>query len=207
MVVRKYESKAVRQSQIIDAARKLIISQGSEHVTIKRIAREVGISEAAIYRHFKSKADILTLLVQDIEASLLGDISAVAAKQGGALDILDKTLRNHISAIKQRQGISFQVIAEIVSLGDKDLNRQVSGIIRIYIERIKEMLAAAAENGEVRPEIDPESAATLVFGMIQGLVNIWALNDYSFDIELKYAGLWQVFQAGIGTQSGHKAAA
>ena len=41
-MVRKYESTEVRQRQIVDAARKVIIKYGSEHVTVKRIAREVG---------------------------------------------------------------------------------------------------------------------------------------------------------------------
>ena len=45
--------------------------QGSEHITMKGIASEVGISEAAIYRHFNEKRDILLLLVDDVGANLL----------------------------------------------------------------------------------------------------------------------------------------
>ena len=49
------KSTMVRKKQIMDAARKLIMRSGSEHVTIKNMAKEVGISDSAIYRHFKSK--------------------------------------------------------------------------------------------------------------------------------------------------------
>jgi len=53
--MQKRKETAVRQKEIISAARKLIVKYGSEHVTVKRMANEIGVSEAAIYRHFKSK--------------------------------------------------------------------------------------------------------------------------------------------------------
>jgi len=193
-MARKHESTAVRQRQIVDAARKVIIKYGSEHVTVKRIAKEVGISETAIYRHFKSKKDILSLLADHIEDSLVGDITRAAAKgYASPLEVLDSVLRSHLSAIEQRRGISFQVIAEIISLGDKKLNKKITNIISKYISRLKDLLAEGVKAGEVREDIDPEAAATVLFGIIQGLVNIWALGNYSFDLQEKYVPLWHIF--------------
>jgi len=193
-MARRHESTAVRQRQIIDAARKLIIKYGSEHVTVKRIAKEVGISETAVYRHFKSKKDILSLLADHIEDSLLGDITrATAEGYASPLEILDSVLRSHLSAIEQRLGISFQVIAEIISLGDKKLNKKITDTISKYISRLKDLLAEGVKAGEVREDIDPEAAATVLFGIIQGLVNIWALSNYSFDPQEKYVPLWHIF--------------
>lgn len=193
-MARKHESTAVRQGQIIDAARKLIIKYGSEHITVKRIAKEVGISETAVYRHFKSKKDILSLLADHIEDSLLGDITrATAEGHASPLEILDSVLRSHLSAIEQRRGISFQVIAEIISLGDKKLNKKITDTISKYISRLKDLLAEGVKAGEVREDIDPEAAAMVLFGIIQGLVNIWALSNYSFDPQEKYVPLWHIF--------------
>ncbi|OIP27325.1 MAG: hypothetical protein CO103_07860 [Chloroflexi bacterium CG_4_9_14_3_um_filter_45_9] len=193
-MVRKYESTAVRQRQIIDAARKLIIKYGSEHVTVKRIAKVVGISETAVYRHFKNKRDILSLLVDHIEDSLVGDITrATAEGHAPSLEILNSVLTSHLSAIEQRRGISFQVIAEIISLGDKKLNRKITETINKYISRLQDLLTVGIKTGEVREDIDPEAAAIVLFGIIQGLVNIWALSNYSFDPQEKYVPLWHIF--------------
>ena len=196
-MVKKHESTVVRQRQIIDAARKLIIKYGSEHVTVKRIAKGVGISETAIYRHFKSKKDILSLLVDHIEESLIGDITRATTEGHNSLETLDSVLRSHLSAIEQRRGVSFQVIAEIISLGDKKLNRKITGTISKYITRLKDILAEGVESGEVREDIDLEAAATVLFGTIQGMVNIWALSNYSFDPQEKYAPLWNIFREAI----------
>jgi len=63
--VKKRQNTFVRQKQIVNAVRRLITKYGSEQITVRRIAKEIGISEGSIYRHFKCKRDILLLLVRD----------------------------------------------------------------------------------------------------------------------------------------------
>jgi AcrR family transcriptional regulator len=190
-------STLARQQQIVDAARKLIVKYGSEHLTVRRIAKEVGISEAAIYRHFKSKKEILFFLADHITCSLLEGIDKARTENDTSLESIDNILKSHLSAIEQKQGMSFQVIAEIISLGDKKLNKKVSDDIVSYIERLKELLADGVKSGEVRGDIDLEAAATLLFGMIQGLVNIWALSNYKFNLSVRYSSLWNVFKESV----------
>jgi len=193
----KRESTAVRQKQIVDAARILIFKHGSEHLTVKRIAAEVGISEAAIYRHFKSKKSILSFLLSHIEEVLLADISPErAGAESVTLDTIEKIIRNHFSAIDLRKGISFQVIAEIISLGDRKLNKQASQTIDKYITRLKELLTEGVLSGSVRGDIDLDASATLLFGLIQALVNIWALSN-SFKLIEKYTSLWRIYREAV----------
>ncbi len=199
-MVRKRHSTIVRQDQIIDAARKLVVKYGSEHVTVGRIAKEVGISEGAIYRHFKSKADVLSGLADHIADDLLGEITNHIYTESTSLEFLETVLSNHLSVIQQRKGISFQVIAEIISFGDKKLNKKVSGVINNYITSLKHLLSEGIAAGEVKKETDTDSAAILLFGMIQGLVNIWALSNYSFNLQKKYSDLWKVFHSAIMKQ-------
>jgi len=190
------KSTLLRRKQIIETLRKLILKYGSEHVSVRRIAKEVGISEGAIYKHFKSKKEILSFLIDYIEESLISDIQN--RKPGdNVLTHLENVLRNHLSSIEQRRGISFLVIAEIISLGDKKLNRKIFGVLTQYISRIKELLATGAESGEIGQDINLDMAATMFFGMTQGLVTIWALSDYSFSVEQRYASLWDVLCKGI----------
>ncbi len=194
---RKYESTKIRQGQIIDAARKVIVKYGSEHLTVKRIAKEVGISETAIYRHFKSKRAILSLLADHIEESLVEDITRVTTEGHTSLEVLKSVLGSQLSSIEQRRGVYFQVIAEIISLGDKKLNGKISKAIERYTGCLKDLLAEGVKSGEVREDIDLEAAATVLFCIIQGLMNIWALNNYGFDPQEKYAALWSIFREAI----------
>jgi AcrR family transcriptional regulator len=196
-MARKYENTDIRQRQIADAARKIIIKYGSEHLTVKKIAVDVGISETAVYRHFKSKRDILFLLAEYIEQSLVEDITMATSKDYTPLEILNDILKSHLSAVEQRRGISFQVIAEIISLGDKKLNKRVSQVIDKYTACLKGLLTEGVRSGEIRDDIDLDAVATALFGIIQGLVNIWALSNYSFDPKERWASLWSIFREAI----------
>ena len=96
-----------------------------------------------------------------------------------------------------RKGISFQVIAEIISLGDRKLNVQASQTIHNYITRLKELLSDGVRNGAVRQDIDLEDAATLLFTLIQGLVNMWSLSSESFTLMDKFNSLWRVYRESV----------
>jgi TetR/AcrR family transcriptional regulator len=113
------------------------------------------------------------------------------------LDTIEKIIRNHFSMISMRKGISFQVIAEIISLGDRKLNKPASQTIDKYRSRLKELLTEGVRDGAVRQDIDLEASATLLFTLIQGLVNIWALSDGSFKLIEKYTSLWQIYREAV----------
>jgi AcrR family transcriptional regulator len=197
-MVMKRKNTEFRQQQIIEIAAKLIFKYGSEHLTVKRIAAEVGISEAAIYRHFKSKKSIISFLLSYIEETLVAEISR--ERNSGeivTLDTIERTLRRHISAIDLRKGISFQVIAETVSLGDKSLNTQATKAISRYITALRELLAEGVKSRTIREDIDLDAAATLLFGMVESLVNTWALSNCGFMLVDKYTSLWQIYREAI----------
>jgi AcrR family transcriptional regulator len=196
-MIQKRRSTAVRKKQIIDAARKLIIKKGSEHLTVRAVAKEVGLTEAAIYRHFKSKRDMLSFLMSHIMDSMLNELERTATENAHSLETVNIMLRQHLSDIEQRRGMSFQVIAEIISLGDKRLNREVYEKLNTYIDRLRELLSKGVQANAVRDDIDLGASALLLFGMIQGLVNIWALSSYRFDLSEKFDSLWGIFKEAI----------
>jgi AcrR family transcriptional regulator len=189
-----------RREDIVNATRKLIIKHGSEHITIKRMAKEVGFTEAAIYRHFKSKSEILSVLVDNVRENLLKDLTASTISGNTPLQHVEMVLRSHFTAVERRRGVSFQVINEIVSLGDKTLNKKVLNTIQDYLSTLKGLLNKAAESGEIRKDVDNEAAAMALFGSIQGLVNVWVLNNYSFDPQERFSQIWEFMRAGLTTK-------
>lgn len=196
-MVQKRRSTEIRKKQIVEAARKLISKKGSEHLTVRSIAKEVSITEAAIYRHFRSKREILSFLMDHIMASMLAEVDKMMVTQPASLEALKAVLHLHLSEIEQRRGMTFQVIAEIISLGDKKLNREVYEKLTAYIDRLKSLLDECERYGFLRPNLDRHASALLLFGMIQGLVNIWALSNYGFDLSEKFDSLWSIYHASI----------
>jgi AcrR family transcriptional regulator len=191
---RSSKSKLPRREQIVNAARRLVIKVGSENVTVRRIAEEVGFTEAAIYRHFKSKKDILYLLVENIESSLISDLT-IEDDRGG--DVFETILLRHLSAIEKRRGISFQVIAEIISLGDKKLNQRIYDTIEKYLAKLTTILQDEVRQGRLRRDIDVDATAFLIFSVLQGLSNIWTLSNYNFDPKDKFMAVLRTLKRGL----------
>ena len=88
-----------RHHQIIEATQSLITSKGMEFVTIDAIAEKVGLTEGAIYKNFRSKRAILTLLIDSIEQNLMETL--VNSKQVGdsSLDHLGRILVAHLNDV------------------------------------------------------------------------------------------------------------
>ena len=76
-MVIKREKTRFRQKQIAAAVAKLIVKLGGEHVTIKNIALEIGLSEAAIYRHFLDKRAIYIFLIGYAKKVLSADLAYI----------------------------------------------------------------------------------------------------------------------------------
>jgi len=195
-IVPKRQNSVLRRKQIIATLRKIIIKYGSEHVTVQRLAKEIGVSGGAIYRHFKSKREILLFLIDDIEEDLVGGIEKFYPIQN-PLEILGKISRDLLSSIEQRKGVSFLVIAEIISLGDKRLNRKISEVLDRFLGQIKQIISEGIKLAEIREDINVDMAATTFFGMLQGLVTIWSLGGFPSTLEISYESVWNIFLEAI----------
>ncbi|MDD5311473.1 MAG: TetR/AcrR family transcriptional regulator [Dehalococcoidia bacterium] len=184
-MVEKKEKTGFRQKQIADAAAELILKYGSEHVTIKRLAMETNLSEAAIYRHFNSKSDIFHFLLKHVESTLLADLDQSNLKDAVKPLGLDELIDRHISHIENSHGVAFQVIAEIISMGDSALNQDTLNTINSYIQSMSQVF----RRGKMR---NAGTMAIIFFTLIQGLVNLWALGGYAFNLKERFYRVWTV---------------
>jgi len=181
----------------VEAARKIIATRGMEALTVREIAREVGISDGDIYRHFASKKDILMLLIEDIEKTLLEAVERAATEKAGTLESLGNVLKAHLSYVEQRRGISLIVISETVRLADKNLRRRMFEVINRYLNAIEGLLARGVKSGQIRQDIDPGTAALTFFALVHATVTLWALSNSSYSLAKKNKLLWESYMASL----------
>jgi AcrR family transcriptional regulator len=174
--------KSARQQEIVDAARKIISCRGAENLTVREIANELKITDGALYRHFKSKKEIVSLLIDNIEKTLLATIEEAAKKSNEPLRKLSDIFISHLSYAEQRKGITFIIINETLSLKDKSLQRKMFGVIDKYLKTIKSILTEGIALGKFRKELDVTSASIAFFGMVQSMVTLWALSGFKYSL-------------------------
>ncbi len=187
----------VRQHQIIEAARNLIAAKGMDGVTIDAIAEEVGLTEGAIYRHFASKHQILSLLVDDIERTLLDTVESAQTEGASAVDSLEHILEAHLSDVEGHRAVSFVVIAEAMGFDGTTLAPKVSLMFTRYLELIQAVLDRGIREGSIRPDINANAAATTFFGLIQSTATLWALNGYAGQLAEFRSEMWDIYRKGV----------
>ena len=188
----------IRQQEIVNSARRIIISAGMERLTVREIAADLKITDGALYRHFKSKKEILNLLIDDIEKTLLATINEAAQKSDDPLQKLEDIFLSHLSYVEQRKGVSFIVINKTLSLKDKSLQRRMFGVVNKYLKTIKSILKEGIARREIRSDIDIESSSIVFFGMVQSIVTVWGLSGYKYSLRKERLDqMFKLYKRGI----------
>ena len=195
MVVRARRPTSTRRREIIDAARLLITDHGMQSLTIGNLAREVGVSEGAIYRHFIGKKRIVAGLIEDIDYRLTQRINLLEGDPDSGLKRLEEVLHHNV-APSTSTGVSFLVIAEVLMNGDSELRDLMQASIDRHLAMIEAQLTIGVQKGEVSAAVDLRAAALQFYGLIQAVntLNHFGSEEYPVGDSRK---LWQIFKHGV----------
>ena len=187
----------IRRQQIIDVIRYIISSKGIEYVTISEIANRIGTTKTAIYRHFKNKRDILNLLIDNIEETLMEVLDRAMGKED-PIQSLKNVLLAHLTYAKERRETSFIVIMGVMQFSDTVIRRKISQLIQKYLRKIEKLLSGAIKLGKKKKTMNPRISAIAFLGLIQSTVTVWSYKNFNFIPQKAHACLWNIYCNGIG---------
>lgn len=186
-----------RKEQIIYTAIQIISEEGVKKLTLKNIASRIGISDAALYRHFKNKHDIIQCMIGMVGNNLTKRLSVAVVNSEAPLYKLKKVLKEHLAYIENNKGLPRIIFSESVHQNDPVLRKLVLNMVNNYLDFIKGILVQARENGKIRKEINIDAAAHAFFGLVQATVLIWSLSDFEHSIPKKAEALFDVYSKGL----------
>ena len=194
MQIRK--STVIRRQQIVDIIRNIISSKGIEHVTISEIAGKMGTTKGAIYRHFKSKRDILSLLIDNIEETLMKALDKAMAEKDPIQNLKNILLAQLVLA-KNRRKTSFVVIMGAMQFSDPFIRKKILKLIQKYLKRIEGLLLSATGLGILNKDIDAKTSAIVFMGLIQPTITVWSYKNFNFVPQKIHEQLWNIYSKGI----------
>lgn len=195
------KSTDIRKGEIVEAVKELMNREGAQAVTIRNIAEKTNITEGAIYRHFKDKAEILGYLIDDFEKRLMAIVESAVKKHANPIEELREIMKTHLSMIDKKKGIIFPLTAESVHFGDKALKRKIAAVVDNYKKTIKNILSTAKKDKMIRQDLNLEAASLTFFGLIQAGSVQSALTDYSASLINRFPAVWDIFITGISSVS------
>jgi len=181
-----------RQKEITAASVGLIADGGIQGLTIRALAERVGVSEAAIYRHFGSKFDILSAILRSFEEASSGVLDGALSVAGdsGALDGIGAFFVDRCARLSRDPKLAKVVFSEENFQDDSRLAERVLKIMHSHRAAISELIEDGVERREVRGDIDPVSLFRIIFGPLRLLVKQWCLSGFAFDLEREGRALW-----------------
>jgi len=182
---RRQLEKQARRNQILDAARKLLFSQGIEKVSISKISKEAELGVGTIYFYYKNKEDIFIALQEEGLALLFVIIQKIAGKTMGP----DEKLRHIANAyydFTETKKEYFNIINYFLSspkvFFKEDLKQQVDMSGSKILAFIQEIIISGNQAG-VFMEPYPEKFSIMFWGTIHGLVQFKKLEHTTLQNE------------------------
>ncbi|ANZ15472.1 TetR/AcrR family transcriptional regulator [Streptomyces noursei] len=160
---------ALTRSRILDAAAALMTSVGLTHTTTKQIAKEAGCSEAALYKHFRSKEEIFVQVLHERVpqfADALAELPDRAGDERGPAGHLEEVVRSALRFYRRSFPIAASLFAspELLATHRRKLDA-LGGLGPHNASRqLATYLAAEQESGRIAAGADPDAAANLLIG-------------------------------------------
>jgi AcrR family transcriptional regulator len=189
----------IRREQIAEAALELVASQGLRRLSVAAVARRVGLVPSGIYRHFKNKDEILDAVLDRIEQRLLANVKASRDEHADAVDCLNDVLMRHIRFLREGKVISVpRMIFSDDAHGDNpQRKRRVLRIFEQYTGQVAEIVRLGQSQGRVRADLEPQTVAMMLFGIIVPAGILWHLTEGGFDVTRHAQRAWKLFSAAV----------
>lgn len=187
------ERKAVTVQAVIDLA----AEQNPNDITTSAIAKYMGLTQGALFRHFISKEAIWQTVMEWVADCLMTRVDHAAETAPSPLAALEAIFMTHIDFVSRHPGVPRMLLAELQRAGMTPAKKMVQTLLKSYEERLCSIIEQGKLCGELEPAVATASAATLFIGTIQGLVIRSLLTENPKKTQSDAAGVFAVYQRGV----------
>lgn len=167
-----------RRQQILEALAEMLEAEPGARITTARLAARVGVSEAALYRHFPSKAKMFEGLIEFIEDSLFQRVNLILREQETALARCQHMLLLLLSFAERNPGIC-RIMTGNALAGEHDrLQQRIVQLFERYETQLRQVLREAEVREGLRPVLPLPAAANLLMAAAEGRITQFVRSNF-----------------------------
>lgn len=189
--------KVTRKEQILLALASMLEESPGSRVTTSGLAQKVGVSEAALYRHFPSKNRIFETLIEFIEETIFPRISIILTEETSTIARIQQIIYLLLTFSERNPGITRLLTGDPLAGESEHLRVRVNQFFDRYETQLKQVL----REGEIRDgqklNIDIQAAANLMLSCTEGKVSHFVRSNFRRLPTTDWNEQWGVIQSII----------
>jgi TetR/AcrR family transcriptional regulator len=179
VAVRKRPKPGERRVQILQTLASMLEQPGAERITTAALASKLDVSEAALYRHFASKAQMFEGLIEFIEQSVFTLANQIIERDTGGIDQAQKVITVLLQFGEKNPGMTRVMVGDaLVFENDRLLARMNQFFDRIESQLRQSLRTAAEAAGSVTPTVDANARASVLTAFAVGRLQRYARSGF-----------------------------
>jgi TetR/AcrR family transcriptional regulator len=177
--VRKRPKPGERRAQILQALATMLEQPGSERVTTSALAARLDVSEAALYRHFASKAQMFEGLIEFIEETVFTLVNQISERELEPAARTRKLVVMVLQFAEKNPGMTRVMVGDALVFENDRLQERMNQFFDKLESSLKQSLRdAAAASGAVTPSVDAQVRASVVVAFMVGRLQRFARSGF-----------------------------
>lgn len=190
-------SKPSRKEQILQSLATILEESPGGRITTAGLARHVGVSEAALYRHFPSKAKMFEALIEFIENTIFSRISQIMNDEEKAEARCQKIVGLMLTFCERNPGITRILTGDPLSGETERLRQRVTQLFDRIEAQLRQIIREMPMRGEQELEADSLLAANLMLSFVEGRISQYVRSDFSRKPTTEWEEQWQTIKRGL----------
>ena len=190
-------SKPSRRQQILEALARELETHPGARITTARLAEVVGVSEAALYRHFPSKAKMFEALIEFSEESVFGLANRILSEEHRATRRCEKILTMLLTFSERNPGITRVLLGEALVGEHERLRERVSQFFSRFETQLKQILREGEQVMEIGPHVNIAAIANLLMAVVEGRMSQFCRSGFERSPMESWEQQWLALQGGL----------
>jgi TetR/AcrR family transcriptional regulator len=176
---RKRPKPGERRVQILQALATMLEQPGAERITTAALAARLEVSEAALYRHFASKAQMFEGLIEFIEQSVFTLINQIGEREPPGSPQAAKTVGMLLQFAEKNPGMTRVMVGDALVFENERLQQRMNQFFDKIESTLKQNLRSAPEaDGSATPSLDAQVRASMLTAFVVGRLQRFARSGF-----------------------------
>jgi TetR/AcrR family transcriptional regulator len=189
--------KSQRRQQILEALAQMLEANPGNRITTAGLAKQVGVSEAALYRHFPSKTKMFEGLIEFIEDTLFSRINIILGEEETAAQRCEKMLMLLLVFTERNPGLTRILTGDALTGETERLHARVAQLFDRFETQLKQVIREAELREGLRPSIPLPAAANLLMATAEGRISQYVRSGFQRLPTAEWARQWELLMGGF----------